>query len=505
MKGFKNMKTILKVLYITFGLVIAFIVAIASYNVNAYDHIVELTNEGIKNQEYYKVAMVHGGVLDKDNMITNTDDDKMNLSIFPSFSLSEYKYKENDKEVTYKSYDKSYYIYLFDLKFDAGLNAQETNNAGIRFESNAGSYDYLFMINEEINEEKLIKNPTNLDEAVLSSNRDILAGYDAWGFIGVTLTETIYSSMAESLGNMPINKISIIGNDGEDNVVGTYDVDLSFENQLIFDRAKPLLDVYNEFYAVAEDDVYNQRALEKKRDVFYNGFNVELAKNTADANLFGEYTGEHKFNIVYDSVDTPIVYSTYIVQYSSGAFAVNGSAGLIIEETADGVTALCDNIVYELKKENDKTILRVASFEESFLYDKDTTNFTFRYTNEQLQPNSLIWDAAGVVALFVAAAILIYILLFHFAFIKRLVTRDGSKKQSNKYTVNKEAVEGRAKAKVTTVKRVENNPLSKPSSEPKFDKPVTAKEVLENNSNDEEKIIDAEIVEEETSEDVEAE
>ncbi|MBQ9124250.1 MAG: hypothetical protein IJY14_01040, partial [Acholeplasmatales bacterium] len=102
------MRTILKVLYVAFGIVIAFVVAIASYNVNAYDHIVSLTNDGIKTKEYYKVAMVHGGVLDKDSLITEQNS-KLDMAIYPSFTLSSYSYTENDETVKYEQYDKSYY------------------------------------------------------------------------------------------------------------------------------------------------------------------------------------------------------------------------------------------------------------------------------------------------------------------------------------------------------------------------------------------------------------
>lgn len=480
------MRTILKVLYVAFGIVIAFVVAMASYNVSAYDHIVELTNEGIKSKEYYKVAMVHGGVLDKDNLIAEQNS-KLDMAIYPSFTLSSYSYTENDEAIKYEHYDKSYYIYLFDLKFDTGLSDVEVNKSALRFETSSGKYfDYLFVVNNDTNSSSYVKNPSSLKEAVINSERNAFERYDAWGFIGITLTETIYEAISNELNNEPISKISVIGNDGDNNVVASYDVDLSFDNQELYDRAQPLLDIYNAIYA--SDDAL-KAMLEKGLETYYNGFEVELT------NTNGTFYGEKNIEYKFDGVVKTELYSSYEVNLTNNIVSINGVEATVLENTDNGVKVLIDNIVYELISENGTYKLRVAGFEESFLYGSDNTNFTFRYSNEKLQPNSLIWDAAGVVALFVLAAGILYFLIFHFKFIKRLVLREG-KKGNNKYTVNKEAVEARTKAKKSNVKMVSSNPLTRNEEVKQIsDKPITAKEVVEANKANE-NVVDAEIVEE---------
>ena len=482
------MRTILKVLYVAFGIVIAFVVAIASYNVNAYDHIVELTNEGIKSKEYYKVAMVHGGVLDKDNLITEQNS-KLDMAIYPSFTLSSYSYTEDDETIEYENYDKSYYIYLFDLKFDTGLSDVEINRSALRFETSNGYYfDYLFVVNSDTNSSQYVKSPTSLKEAVVNSERDAFERYDAWGFIGITLTETIYNAIAEELNNDPISKISVIGNDGENNVVASYDVDLSFENQELYDRASPLLNIYNAIFASTGAE---KTKLEKTLEVYYDGFEVSLT-NENDI-----LTGEYSFSYVADNATQTEIYDTYEIDMSNDEVKINGTYAEKISETDNSAKYLCNNIVYEIINDNGYK-LRVAGFEESFLFGSDETNFTFRYSDDKLQPSSLIWDAAGIVALFVVAAALVYFLIFHFKFIKRLVLREG-KKGNNKYTVNREAVEARAKAKASNAKMVSSNPLAKKEEVKQIsDKPITAKEVLEANKANE-TIVDAEIVEEENN------
>ena len=479
------MRTILKVLYVAFGIVIAFVVAIASYNVNAYDHIVSLTNDGIKTKEYYKVAMVHGGVLDKDSLITEQNS-KLDMAIYPSFTLSSYSYTENDETVKYEQYDKSYYIYLFDLKFDTGLSDVEVNKSALRFETSSGKYfDYLFVIDSNTNSNSYVKNPISLKEAVINSERNAFERYDAWGFIGVTLTETIYDCIATELNNEPISKISVIGNDGDNNIVASYDVDLSFNNQELYERAQPLLDIYNTIYASTGAE---KTKLEKALEVYYNGFDVELTNSN------NTLYGEHSFEYVANNTTQTEIYSTYTIDFSGDSLTINGSEALIVSEAESSVKALCDNVLYEITNENNTYKLRVAGFEESFLYGNDKTNFTFRYSNDKLQPSDLIWDAAGIVALFVLAAGILYFLIFHFKFIKRLVLREG-KKGNNKYTVNKEAVEARTKAKTSNVKMVSSNPLTKKETANQIsDKPVTAKEVLEANKASE-TVIDAEFVE----------
>lgn len=62
-------------------------------------------------------------------------------------------------------------------------------------------------------------------------------------------------------------------------------------------------------------------------------------------------------------------------------------------------------------------------FEKRFT--SEHPDYTFRYSDSYLRPGKLIWNGVGVLAIFALCVVLIYILLFHFAFIKGLITGSG--------------------------------------------------------------------------------
>ena len=62
-------------------------------------------------------------------------------------------------------------------------------------------------------------------------------------------------------------------------------------------------------------------------------------------------------------------------------------------------------------------------FEKKFT--SEHPDYTFRYSDSYLRPGKLIWNGVGILAIFALCVVLIYILLFHFAFIKGLITGSG--------------------------------------------------------------------------------
>lgn len=58
--------------------------------------------------------------------------------------------------------------------------------------------------------------------------------------------------------------------------------------------------------------------------------------------------------------------------------------------------------------------------------------YSFRYTDDYLQPSSLIWRSIGMVLFFAVAVMLLYALLFHFKQLKALISGE-ARKSRNKY------------------------------------------------------------------------
>lgn len=104
-----------------------------------------------------------------------------------------------------------------------------------------------------------------------------------------------------------------------------------------------------------------------------------------------------------------------------------------------------------------------------------TTGYTFRYDDSELSPTSLIWQTVGMEALFVVVVILLYILLFHFAGLKRIFSRETYKD----YSVNKKRPN---RAQNTTIIEAKTEPESQ--EEVKTKDTVQSEEVIETATED---------------------
>ena len=124
------------------------------------------------------------------------------------------------------------------------------------------------------------------------------------------------------------------------------------------------------------------------------------------------------------------------------------------------------NAVIEAQKEStDAANQKYAEFEKWYYGEnQDGVFYTFyeteahptymhQFDESVLKPASIIWKTIGILALFLLAAVILYILLFHFRFIKRIVTRGRSEgnyvakdtKNNSKYQVKPEAIKNTSK------------------------------------------------------------
>lgn len=82
-------------------------------------------------------------------------------------------------------------------------------------------------------------------------------------------------------------------------------------------------------------------------------------------------------------------------------------------------------------------------------YETDAhPSYMHQFDESALKPASIIWKTIGILALFLLAVVILYILLFHFRFIKKIITRGRSegnyvakdKKNNSKYQAKPEAI-----------------------------------------------------------------
>lgn len=108
------------------------------------------------------------------------------------------------------------------------------------------------------------------------------------------------------------------------------------------------------------------------------------------------------------------------------------------------------NEVIEAQKEStDAANSKYADFEKWYYGENNDGIFYTFYESEahptymhqldesELKPASIVWKTIGIIALFLLAVIILYILLFYFKWIKRIVTRSG--KNEGRYTAKNQA------------------------------------------------------------------
>ncbi len=171
--------------------------------------------------------------------------------------------------------------------------------------------------------------------------------------------------------------------------------------------------------------------LNSSRDIFstytnWNFFNISLTRSLVNA--MGLEDGIHSIEVLdrdgvvkfsydvhLDFTQTfftdvePLIthYNTYIEEYNSDDKEVKNNAS----------------------KKFDEFYLGEDGFEAKF---KKNENYSFRHENKYLQPSSLIWQTIGILVLYLICISLFYFLLFHFSFLKGLISR----RTDGKYSVN---------------------------------------------------------------------
>ena len=94
-------------------------------------------------------------------------------------------------------------------------------------------------------------------------------------------------------------------------------------------------------------------------------------------------------------------------------------------------------------------------------YETDAhPSYMHQFDESALKPASIIWKTIGILALFLLAVVILYILLFHFRFIKKIITRGRSegnyvakdKKNNSKYQAKPEAERTTSKTKAIDTK-----------------------------------------------------
>ena len=383
-------KKVLKVLYISFGLLIGLLVCLVGYQTNGATHVMNMVNEALDSKNYSELVMIHGVCFDKESIVED-DSDKLDIVIFPGTHLTMAQYyengdEENDDKTVVKKYlaEKAYYIYIISPKFSIkgySENKEFVNHSGLKFVSNNSSYKYNFLVSDTVNDECLEKTPVCFEDSYFGYRDDI--NYNSvWGYMNIVITEGMLKAMNVS----NTNKIEIY--DDTDTIAASFDVNLDF-SQKFFTDVDPFVSTHND-YLKKIDGHENDRSLVKEADAEFEKF----------------YLGEAK----------------------------DGSSG----------------------------------FKNDFVKLDDS--YSFRYDDKILAPGKLVWQTIGGLAIYLLAAVVLYLLFFHFKDLMNIFT-----KNKGNYRVNP--------ASVNAAKQANNNIIN---AKVKEEKPSKTEVVSDNNKAPEE-------------------
>lgn len=379
-------KKVLKVLYISFGLLIGLLVCLVGYQTNGATHVMNMINEAIDSKNYSELVMINGVCFDKESIVEDNSD-KLDIAIFPGTHLTAAQYYENDDDKTVvEKYlaEKAYYIYIISPDFSIkgySENKEFVNRSGLKFVSNNASYKYNFLVSDTVNDEYVEKTPICFEDSYFGY-RDVINDNSVWGFMNIVVTEGMLKAMNVS----NTNKIEVY--DDTDNIVASFDVNLDF-SQKFFTDVEPLVSTHND-YLKKIDGHENDRSLVKEADAEFEKF----------------YLGEAK----------------------------DGSSG----------------------------------FKNDFVKLDDS--YSFRYDDKILAPGKLVWQTIGGLVIYLLAAVVLYLLFFHFKDLMNIFT-----KNKGNYRVNP--------ASVNAAKQANNNIIN---AKVKEEKPSKAEVASENNKAPEE-------------------
>ncbi len=129
----KNMNKIKKFIFLLIIFVLGIFVMYASYNGNKYQSIFNIVDTAIKEEKYEEVAKTFGGCFDTTSIV-NHKNENADVIVYNGTSIVDLTYGE---ERSY-SYEPTYYIYIFNVKYEYDNYEGVSNDSAIIFKGENG-------------------------------------------------------------------------------------------------------------------------------------------------------------------------------------------------------------------------------------------------------------------------------------------------------------------------------------------------------------------------------
>ena len=389
----KTGRLIIKVIYISFALIIVFFSSIVLFNTAKGDHIINVTNKALQEKDYNEILSLFCGIYYEDSSVTGKKGD-IDIIVNPSYVEKSFYYAKDVDGKTethfYHKFLKSYSFFIFNSDFTTTtrkVKGENINEAGIKFILNKDGetveYNYPFVISSTVNTTKTFDAATSVYDYELNYKRDIITDSQKYGFYNFTINENTIEAIENSIG-------------GE--ITGFNVVDSSNKN------------------------------------VFESDFT--FAFEFAEPFYMTEYNGSKEAGVIEN------IYNTYIPYYDS--YKINSKKYI-----ADNYVAEYNSkSVYEEKnKQFDESVTNfIDKIKNSTEYD---SKIKVSKTESEIITNSVIakavWRTIGIEALVLLVIAVIYTLLFHFQQLRDFIFRNDRRTPIRAKVQNKEPEQQKAK------------------------------------------------------------
>lgn len=396
------MRTIVKIIYIAFALVLSVIIALGMYTSYASTNYSNLlsnaiskadTTENYADADYADIvrcfSIFSTPIKSKPDLLYADENGKDITFIYESVNQHTATYTENDKETTIDHIENVYLVVILHPKFYYNTLSDKTNPSCFRFygENENQTFDYYFNLSADCNSSIFKEKPASEKEAVLYGGRTLLDTYKEYDLIFFPLTETTIGYVKEELGSN-ITGFNIVDNNSS--IVYK-------KNDTLPTKAIP----FNFDYPKTEGSFYSDMA------DFVRYYNIYTDNKNGKADI---------------EADTVTAATQYIEKF-----------------TSDPSTSVSD------------------------FYDK----YIQGYPHEAVYTGAdMTLKTVGITALFVVAATLVFILLFHFRAIKNFVAKFSKKTEPEREVPNRRPQSSVVISKTKVKREFDNEQLKK--DEPKL-------------------------------------
>ena len=210
------MKTIIKIIYIAFCLVLAVIIALGMYTSFASSNYSALLSnavakakevENYQDAEYSDIARcfsIFSTPLENEPSLLYAEENGKNIIfIYESVNQHNASYSIDGKDETISRVENVYLVTILHPEFNFLNLSDKTNPSAFRFYGTNGKhYDYIFNLSSDCNSGTYLAKPTTEKESVLRGGRSLLDTYrTSYDLVFFPLTETTMSFIKEQVGS----------------------------------------------------------------------------------------------------------------------------------------------------------------------------------------------------------------------------------------------------------------------------------------------------------------